>query len=53
MTPGLIVNATLAWFVLENNKLDAATAFTIISLFSVLQEPLRSIPKIITMVIET
>ena len=37
MTPGLIVNAVFAWYILDGNKITAATAFTVVSIFNVLQ----------------
>jgi ABC-type multidrug transport system fused ATPase/permease subunit len=44
LSPMLIINATFAMYVLLGNQLTAANTFTLISLFQILQEPLRSLP---------
>ncbi|EAS00380.2 ABC transporter C family protein (macronuclear) [Tetrahymena thermophila SB210] len=53
ITPMLIINATFAGYVLLGNQMTPVKAFTIISIFSVLQEPIRSLPVIISNLIET
>ncbi|KAL4454971.1 hypothetical protein ABPG74_006353 [Tetrahymena malaccensis] len=53
ITPMLIINATFAGYVLLGNEMTPVRAFTIISIFSILQEPIRSLPQIINSLIET
>ncbi|KAL4503360.1 hypothetical protein ABPG72_000966 [Tetrahymena utriculariae] len=53
ITPMLIINATFAGYVLLGNEMTPVKAFTIISIFSILQEPIRSLPQIINSLIET
>lgn len=49
----LIINATFAGYVLLGNLMTPQRAFTVISIFSILQEPIRSIPMVINYFIET
>jgi len=53
VTPNLIINATLAGFVFLGHDVTAESAFTVISIFSILQDPIRSIPVVINFFIET
>ena len=48
----LIINAVFATFALQNFQMTPERAFTVISIFNVLQEPLRMIPSLITATLE-
>ncbi|EGR28734.1 hypothetical protein IMG5_169310 [Ichthyophthirius multifiliis] len=52
ITPMLIINSTFAGYILLDNVITPQKAFTIISLFYILQEPIRSIPMVINYLIE-
>lgn len=52
LSPMLIINATFAMYVLLGNDLTPSNTFTLISLFQILQEPLRSLPQSINALIE-
>jgi len=52
ITPALILNAVFGTYIALDNELTASKAFTIISLFYILQEPIRSLPILITSVLE-
>ena len=53
MTPNLVINATLAGFVFLGHDVTAESVFTVISIFSILQEPIRLIAVVIGFFIET
>jgi len=44
MAPMMVINATFAYYIYLGNEMNPASTFTIISLFQVLQEPLRQLP---------
>lgn len=44
LSPVLIINATFAMYIFLGNDLTPSNTFTLISLFSILQEPLKSLP---------
>jgi ATP-binding cassette subfamily C (CFTR/MRP) protein 1 len=48
----LIINSTFAGYILLDNVITPQKAFTIISLFYILQEPIRSIPMVGNYLIE-
>lgn len=52
LSPMLILNATFALYVYLSNTLTAADTFTIISLFQILRDPLRSLPFCISSLIQ-
>jgi ABC-type multidrug transport system fused ATPase/permease subunit len=51
ITPMLIINGTFALYVGLNNQMSAASTFTIISLFQVLQGPLLMLPQSVSSLI--
>ncbi|KAL4482732.1 hypothetical protein ABPG73_021392 [Tetrahymena malaccensis] len=53
ITPVLIINATFGSYVLLGNKMTAVNAFTVISIFSILYEPIRTLPLVINSLTET
>jgi len=49
----LILNAIFGVYTLSDEPLTAEQAFTIISIFNILQDPIRMVPAVITALIET
>ncbi|KAL4492939.1 hypothetical protein ABPG72_020718 [Tetrahymena utriculariae] len=52
MTPMLILCATFTAYVMMGNLITPQKAFTVISIFYILQEPIRSIPLVVNYFIE-